>query len=160
MGEKETYAHYLRWIIADMVSVLEELDERERRWRPLETANDGLTIARHAVGATRSYAIEIGCGIPIGRDRDAEFRPGEHDDAIGERLRELSDEIERAFTSARDEDFDRRAEPLTEWRASDPPTGTRRDVIVQSIRHAGIHLGELRLTADLAKGAKEAERPT
>jgi Protein of unknown function (DUF664) len=154
MGEKETYAHYLRWIIADMVSTLEDLDQEQARRRPLPTANDALTIARHVVGGTRSYAIEIGCRVPTGRDRDAEFRPGHDDDSLVGRLRELSDEVGRAFAEVRDGDFELPAEPLTEWRGSEPPTGSRRDVIVQSIRHAGIHLGELRLTADLAKAAQ------
>jgi hypothetical protein len=153
MGQKETFSHYLQWIIADMVGVFEELDDAQRRWRPIDTANDAFTIARHVIGGTRSYAIEIGCGIPTGRDRDAEFRPAEDDDTLVARLRALSDEVGAAFASVDDDSFDLPAEPQTEWRASEPPTGTRRDVVVQSIRHAGIHLGELRLTADLAKRA-------
>jgi uncharacterized damage-inducible protein DinB len=158
MGERETYAHYLRWILADIVGVMEELDDEQRRWRPLETANDALTVARHVIGATRSYAIEIGCGIPIGRDRDAEFRPAEDDGTLVERLRALDEEVADAFARVDDASFNLPAEAKTEWTASDPPTGTRRDVVVQSIRHAGIHLGELRLTADLAKRTRTERR--
>jgi hypothetical protein len=156
MTETETYSHYLRWIISDVVEVLDGLDADQRRWRPIETANDALTIVRHVIGGTRAYAIELGCGVPTGRDREAEFRAGDDDDGLGERLRELSGEVELAFAAVSDSSLDLPAEALTEWRGTDPPTGSRRDVIVRSIRHAGIHLGELGLTADLAKRASAA----
>jgi len=153
MGERETYAHHLRWIIENVAETLDELTDEQRRWRPIDTANDPLTIVRHVIGGTRSYAIEIGCAIPTGRDRDAEFRPAGDDDAIGERLRALRKEIADAFAGADEASFDLPAVPATAWTGIEPPTGTRRDVVVQAIRHAGIHLGELRLTADLAKRA-------
>jgi hypothetical protein len=156
MTERETYSHYLRWIISDVVDVLDELGADQRRWRPIETANDALTIVRHVIGGTRAYAIELGCGVPTGRDREAEFRPGDDDDGLADRLRELSGEVELAFAALSDSSLDLPAEALTEWRGTDPPTGSRRDVIVRSIRHAGIHLGELGLTADLAKRASAA----
>ena len=153
MGERETYAHHLRWIVAEMVGVVKELNDEQRRWRPIETGNDADTIVRHVIGGTRSYALEIGCAIPTGRDREAEFRPADDDQKLLERLEALREEVEAAFARVDDASFDLPAEPLTEWRSGDPPTGTRRDVIVQSVRHAGIHLGELRLTADLARRA-------
>jgi hypothetical protein len=156
MGQRETYAHFLRWIIDDMAGVLAGMTAEQRRWRPIETANDANTIARHTIGGTRSYAIEIGCAIPTGRDRDAEFRPAEDDDTLVQRLRALNAEVATAFATVPDSSFDLPAEPQTAWTSGDPPTGTRRDVIVQSVRHAGIHLGELRLTADLAVRETEA----
>jgi hypothetical protein len=109
MGERETYAHFLRWIIDDMAGVTAE-----------------------------------------------ERRPAADDDTLVERLRALNGEVATAFATVQDSSFDLAAEPQTAWTTGDPPTGTRRDVIVQSIRHAGIHLGELRLTADLAVGETEA----
>jgi len=67
-------------------------------------------------------------------------------------------EVEEAFSRMSDDQLDLPAAAFAPWEDREPPNGTRRDVIVEAIRHGGIHLGELRLTADLATAAATAGR--
>jgi hypothetical protein len=71
---------------------------------------------------------------------------------------QLRTEIEIVFSRTFDEDLDRPATALAHWEGREPPSGTRRDAIVEAIRHGGVHLGELRLTVDLANAASESQR--
>jgi DinB family protein len=153
MSETEDYARQLRWILSELVRSLEELDDSARSWRPLPSANDPRTIARHVLGSVRAYAVGIGGARPVSRDRDAEFVPAVDDAMLVDRRRELGSEIDDAFASIPDQDLDRPGEARAEWRGRTPPTGSRRDSILGAIRHAAIHLGELRLTVDLANAA-------
>ena len=153
MAEIETYARELRWILSEAADCLDGLDAAGRTWRPIASGNDAETIVRHMLGATRAYAVGIGGSVPVGRDRPAEFRRADDDERLVDRLRALGDEIDDVLSNVTTEDLDRAAQALAEWHGREPPAGTRRDAIVESIRHAGIHLGELRLTADLATRA-------
>jgi DinB superfamily len=151
--ETETYARELRWILSEAAACLRSIPAEARTWRPLPSANDALTIARHLAGATRGYAVGIGGATAIERDRPAEFRPaGDDDDLVG-RIEALEREVADVFSRVSDDDLDLPAVALARWEGREPPSGTRRDVIVEAIRHGGVHLGEIRLTADLAVAA-------
>jgi hypothetical protein len=150
MTETETYARELQWILSEIAKSLQQLAPPERAERPLSTANDANTIARHVLGSVRAYAVGIGGARPVPRDRTAEFESADGDRALVRRLRELADEIDESLSRTPDDELDQPGRTLAEWRGRTPPTGTRRDSILEAIRHAAIHLGELRLTADLA----------
>jgi hypothetical protein len=157
MAEIESYADELRWILSEIVKSLEEMDAEERAQRPLPTGNDANTIARHVVGSVRAYAVGIGGARPVPRDRIGEFEPADDDDALIGRLRALADEIDESFSTIAEDELDLPGSPLAEWRGRTPPTGTRRDSILGAMRHAAIHLGELRLTADLVARASKGD---
>lgn len=153
MSEAETYSQELRWLLAQVADCLRGLDNARLRWRPgFSSANDAATIASHVIGATRAYALELGCGMAVGRDRLAEFQAADRSGLeLIEALEGLGAEIEAAFASLRDADLDLAiASTSPHWQAPGPPLGERRRAIVEAIRHVGIHLGELRLTGDLA----------
>jgi hypothetical protein len=156
--EVEVYARELRLIVSEAAACVRSLTPDETRWRPLSTANDAATIARHLLGATRAYAVGIGAATPVARDRTAEFGGANDDEDLADRLERLDAEIEDVFSHVSDEELDLPATALAPWEGREPPTGTRRDVVVEAIRHGGVHLGELRLTADLAREAAEAAR--
>jgi hypothetical protein len=104
------------------------------------------------VGSTRVYALGFGCGRPVARDRAAEFAASGSDaTTLVAGLRRLADEIAGALATLSPADLDQRILPPPElWGAGQPHEISRRDALVESIRHAGLHLGELRLTRDLA----------
>jgi uncharacterized protein DUF664 len=158
MNEAGVYARELGWIVSEAAACVRSLDPDALRWRPLPTANDSMTIVRHLLGATRAYAVGIGGAIPVERDRPAEFRAAEGDDHLVDRLERLAAEIGDVFSRVSDDQLDLPALALAPWEGREPPAGSRRDVIVEAIRHGGVHLGELRLPVDLAAAARSAER--
>ena len=151
--EIDTYARHLRWLLEQIVVSLTGLTGAQLNWRPATgTANSVHAIVSHVIGSTRVYALGFGCGLPIRRDRAAEFTPAGDDlDALIEHVRQLSAGIEAALAALDPAALDERIAPPKElWGTGEPNEVSRRDALVESIRHAGTHLGELRLTRDLA----------
>jgi hypothetical protein len=167
-AELETYARELSWILDQVCESLAGLSAAQLNWRPAtRAANSPYTIARHIVASTRVYALGFGCGHAVQRDRDAEFigsapDPGE----VMDQLRQLEQEIRGAVAALGPAALDERLVPPQElWGTGRPREISRREALVESIRHAAIHLGELRLTRSLAvearsTGARDARRGT
>lgn len=152
-AEIETYARELGFILDQVCAALGGLTAAQLDWRPSTgAANSAYAIASHVVGSTRVYALGFGCGHEVERDRAAEFAaagadPGE----LIATIRRLSRDIEAALTALPPAELDRRVVPLpAHWGTGQPHAISRRDALVESIRHAALHLGELRLTRDLA----------
>jgi len=62
-----------------------------------------------------------------------------------------SRETTAALATLAPSELDRRVLPPQElWGTGQPHEISRRDALVESVRHAALHLGELRLTRDLA----------
>jgi PncC family amidohydrolase len=69
-----------------------------------------------------------------------------------ERVEAFAAEMRHALAALAAGDLDRRLEPPRElWGTGDIHEISARDALVESIRHAALHLGELRLTRDLAR---------
>jgi len=160
-AEIETYARELGWILDAICAALGGLTAAQLNWRPAtEAANSAYAIASHVVGSTRAYALGFGCGRQVERDRPAEFAaagadPGELVAAI----RQLSREVDAALAALPPSELDRRVVPPHDlWGTGQPHTISRRDALVESIRHAALHLGELRLTRDLAVSSAASPR--
>ncbi len=152
-AEINTYSQQLCWILGQLVVSLRGLTVAQLNWRPsTAAANSAYAIVSHVVGSTRVYALGLGCGLPAARDRTAEFAASGNDvDVLIAGVRELGTEIEAALTALAPAALDERITPPMElWGTGEPHEISRRDALVESIRHAGIHLGELRLTRDLA----------
>lgn len=149
----DTYARELRWIL-DQVSIsLAGLTAAQLNWRPAtQASNSAYAIAAHVLSSTRVYALGFGCGHSVQRDRSAEFAAsGTAAEEIIGRFRQLWREIDAALTALSPAAIDARLLPPKElWGTGEPHEISRRDALVESIRHAAIHLGELRLTRDLA----------
>src|SRR5207237_3252448 len=126
----------------------------ELNWRPATgEANSSYAIASHALSSTRVYALGFGCGQEVERDRPAEFSAS-GDDATGllEGLRRLAAEIDNVLQTLDPSIIERRLVPPRElFGTGDIHEMSGRDALVDSIRHAATHLGELRLTRDLPR---------
>ncbi|MGH7309533.1 MAG: DinB family protein [Candidatus Rokuibacteriota bacterium] len=153
--ELATYGRELRWVLNQMATSVQGLTAAQLNWRPATSANSAYAIVSHVLGSTRVYALGFGCGQPVGRDREAEFAAiGTDAEGLIAALRRLASEIAAALGGLRPAALDERFTPPPElWGTGTPAEISRRDALVESIRHAGLHLGELRLTRDLAAGS-------
>ena len=152
-AEIETYVHELRWTLDQVARVVDGCPAQLLDWRPSTgAANSAWATAKHVAECTRVYVLGFGCGQEVKRDRAAEFAAVATDArTLTAEIRQLSEEIASALAAL--------PAPALDWRLTPPPhlwgTGEPREIsareaIVEAIRHAGIHLGELRLTRDLA----------
>lgn len=152
-AELEAYARGLSWILDQVCVSLAGLSATQLNWRPATHApNSAYAIAAHIVASTRVYALGFGCGHPVQRDRDAEFiGSGIDPKEMLNRLRQVEREIRGALAALGPGALDERLLPPQElWGTGEPHEISRREALVESIRHAAIHLGELRLTRNLA----------
>jgi hypothetical protein len=152
-AELDTYARELRFILDQVCISLAGLTPAQFNWRPATPApNSACAIAAHVLASTRVYALGFGCGRPVQRDRDSEFiASGLDAKEIIDQLRQLWREIGAALAAPVAGALDERLLPAKElWGTGHPHEISRREALVESIRHAAIHLGELRLTRDLA----------
>lgn len=161
-GEIDAYVHELRWILDEVARLLEDLPLTALNWRPRAgQANTAYAIASHLASCTRVYVLGFGCGQQVTRDREAEFaaQADEATELIAV-IRRLSQDIERDLRALPPSSLDRRLLPAQElWGTGKVREISGREAIVESIRHAAIHLGELRLTKDLQRAeAKHASR--
>jgi hypothetical protein len=152
-AEAATYARELQWVLGQLCVSLKGLTSAQLTWRPdTGAANSAYAIGHHVAEVTRVYALGFGCGRPVTRDRSTEFSAA-CDDAgpLIARLEALAAEIGAAVANLTVADLARRVRPPRElWGTGDIHEIAARDALVESIRHAGVHLGELRLTRDLA----------
>jgi hypothetical protein len=152
--ELHTYAQELRWILDQISRTVDGLTERQLNWRPSTgTANSAYAIASHVVGSTRVYVLGFGCGQMVTRDRSAEFAAsGSSPQDLVTALAQLTGEITAALATLAPATLDERLRPAQElWGTGQAQEISRRKALVESIRHAALHLGELRLTRDLAR---------
>ena len=152
-AETGTYARELSWLLGQIAGCVKDLTPAQLNWRPnTDAANTAYTIAHHVTQVTRVYVLGFACGRSVSRDRSTEFT-GSGSDAgplIGG-LESLSAEVTAALAGLTAADLDRRLLPPRElWGEGPIHEIAARDAVVESIRHAGVHLGELRLTRDLA----------
>jgi hypothetical protein len=152
-AEIETYARELRWILEQLVDALSGLSAAQLNWRPsIGSANSAYAIVGHVVASTRVYALGLGCGRRVARNRAEEFTgAGTDGGELVAAIRRLSGELDDALATLAPEALDRRRRPSQDlWGTGVPREISGRDALVESIRHAALHLGELRLTRDLA----------
>jgi len=154
-AEIDAYAAEFSWIFDQICGSLEGLSDGQLAMRPVATGNSPYTIANHVIGTTRVYALGFGCGRQVSRDRDAEFRsPATSVDDVTTRLRQFTRELTVALAGLSSESLDERLLPAAELWGSGPIREiSRREALIESLRHAALHLGELRLTQDLVVGA-------
>lgn len=158
--EIRLYRQELRWVLEQIAQSLHGVPTSRLHWRPTVTANSAAALVRHVVGATRVYVLEFGCGQQVARDREAEFaNVGVDEPAVLAALERLLDEIDEALWAVAPSTLERRLRPPQElWGAI---TETReisgREALLIALRHAALHLGELRLIRDLAAQADRTE---
>lgn len=150
-AEIDTYAAELSLILTEIGRSLAGLSDAQLAARPAASGNSPYTIANHVLEATRVYALGFGCRRPVSRDRQREFEaPATSLEEVGRRLRDLDDELGAALSELAQEALDERLTPARElWGTGSIREISRREALIESVRHAAVHLGELRLTRDL-----------
>jgi hypothetical protein len=152
-AEAATYARELQWLLGQVCVSLKGLTAAQLNWRPdTGAANSAYAIGNHVAEVTRVYALGFGCDQSMRRDRPAEFAAsGDDAGSLIARLEALAAEIGNNVARLSPAQLDRRFVPRRElWGTGEIHEISARDALVESIRHAGLHLGELRLTRDLA----------
>ncbi|RJQ10586.1 MAG: hypothetical protein C4558_04640 [Dehalococcoidia bacterium] len=118
---------------------------------PYEGATAVGAIAAHVHGATVAWALGIGAGQDVSRDRAAEFASsGVPANELAVALRSLASRIDASLTTLDPARLDEIVIPTTSlFGEGDPHAMPRRRGFASAIRHCSIHLGHLEMTADL-----------
>ena len=113
--EIDLYWHKIRNTLDELVGCLDGLDSDSLNWKPLDDANSLYALAIHTMYNPRHNLLNVLCGLPVTRDRDAEFMV-RGDSAV---------EIEARWVEIKDQNSDATKElPPTELdRERDYPPG-------------------------------------
>jgi len=161
LEEIARYREELRWVLEQIGVSLRDYPADRLHWRPAASANSAAAIVTHVVSATRVYVLGFGCGQPVRRNRPAEFLA----DALGETallsaLEQLLSELDEALVRLTPAELERRLHPAQAlWGATTEAREiSAREALLMALRHAALHLGELRHTHDLAAAVDTAEK--
>lgn len=158
-SEIATYTQELCWLLDQFSQAIDTLTQQQFQWRPsIGTANAASTIVRHVLRSTRVYVLGFACHQPVSRNRTSEFSPSDSSvTTLVTALHSLRDEITVSLATLVPSQLEERFVPVQElWGETVPVRElSRRDALVASIRHAALHLGELRLTCDLMRHSFE-----
>ena len=144
--EIDLYWHKIRNTVDELVACLEGLDSDSLNWRPLDDANSLYVLATHTMGNVRYNFLNVLCGLPVTRDRDAEFvvRGGSTVE-LEARWNELRDRISDAIEELPPTELDRERDH------SHRGIITGRELLIVVAGHAAEHYGQAQLTRDLVK---------
>ncbi len=158
-GEIDLYIRELQQLLGAVCRRIDGLHPAQLNYRPpLPQANSLWAIATHVLGNSEAWVLGIGCGRPVGRDRDAEFAAtGEDGSALTARAQALGDAFARALRALP-------ANALDETRTPRPPLLgigpsddlTVREALLRVLLHGRLHIGHMELTCDLARQARGA----
>ena len=158
-AELAAYTHQLDWVLEQHLVCVDGLTADELVWRPpIAGANHVSAIVAHSVAVTRAFVLGVVGGQPLKRNRPAEF------ETLFESIDELAAAVEglRAELRAIDPggfDLGASVTPGADTWGSEPDGPMqKREVMAEALRHASIHLGELRFTRGLID-AQRAARP-
>ena len=149
--EIDLYWHKIRDTVDELVGCLEGVSSGDLDWSPLDDANSLYVLTTHTMGNVRHNLLNGLCGLPLSRDRDAEFvvKGGsavEIEAHWNELKSQISDSIEELPPSELDRERDH------------PRYGiiSGRELLILVATHAAEHYGQAQLTRDLLK----AQRPS
>lgn len=151
--ERTQYADLLGWLLTRIAEAVEGISPALLDRPPYEGATAVGAMAAHVHGAAVAWALGIGAGQNVSRDRVAEFASAGVPAAnLASGLRTLATEIETALRTL---DPARLDEVVTPSKAlfgeGEPHAMPRRRGFASAIRHCAIHLGHLEMTADLLR---------
>lgn len=151
-AEVKTYAEIIRGLIHEISEAVDGLTDEQVNWDPpWHDSNSLYIVATHALECTRAYVLNIVCGLPVGRDRPAEFRASGSATALEAFAHEFSTEIDKELSKMDPKRLDHHAVPPQEvWGQGQTHEISGRWALAHMIEHMGIHLGEMHVTRDLA----------
>jgi len=147
-------AHYDIVLAGIVRGALSELDglpgEVLNRPVPLPEANSLFALATHLLGSTEFWALQMGTGRDVDRNRDAEFHASGSYADLAARAERLVAALHDVLPGLSSDDLDRPGHG--ERRPSMLPAGqpvTVRDCLLHAIEHSGLHLGQIQITRQL-----------
>ena len=158
-AEIEGYRRQLQSLLKRVCACLDGLSEAQLNWRPpMHGANSAYVIAAHTLGNARAWVLGIACGWPVERDRPAEFQASGPDAAdLTAQARRLSDDIDAALAALAPSALAQRLlPPKSLFGEGELREISVREVLLDVVEHASIHLGQLQITRDLALRESQA----
>jgi hypothetical protein len=154
--EVRVYREQTVWLLGQLLRLVCDTPVSALAARPpaaLE-GNNMLAIAKHAAAVTRAYALGMGCGLEVSRDRSAEFvAEAREAAAIRAEFETLIASVGLEFEQLDPARLGARLTPEQSlYGTGTPREMSAREAIVENIRHLGVHLGEMRLTRSLVSG--------
>ena len=147
--EIDLFWEKIRNTVDELVGCLEGLDSDALDWRPLDDASSLYALAAHTIGNVRHSFLNVLCGLPVTRDRDAEFMvSGGSAAEIDARWNELTVQISDAIEELPATELDR------EWEHPRRGSINGRELLIVVARHAAEHYGQAQLTRDLVKARR------
>lgn len=152
-AERAVYADLLGWLLEQIARTVEETPAASLDTPPYEGATAAGAIAAHVHGATVAWALGIGAGQDVSRDRAAEFASaGVPAAELAAGLRSLAARIEAALDALDPAMLDEMVTPSQAlFGEGAPHPMPRRRGFASAVRHCAIHLGHLQITADLLR---------
>lgn len=151
--ERAQYADLLGWLLTRIAEAVEVTPPALLDRAPYEGATAVGAIAAHVHGATVAWALGIGAGQDVSRNRVAEFASsGVPATELAAALRSLASQIESALRALAPAGLDEVVTPTKAlFGEGEPHAMPRRRGFASAIRHCAIHLGHLEMTADLLR---------
>jgi len=152
--EIELFWKYIVSSVDHILATMDGLEGDDLDWRPLDNASSLAILAIHTMGNLEENLLEILCGQPVHRQRDAEFAArGTTVEALRQRWQDLQARIIAALESVPPIELDRERDHPRRGRLSG------RAVLMVAARHAAEHMGHAALTRDLLLAAQGKTRP-
>lgn len=142
--ETMLFWRYITSSIDQLFATMEGLSAAEINWSPIGNANSLFVLATHTMGTTAENLLEVLCGLPVYRQREAEFAAhGDSPEALQRQWQTLRAQIQAQLEQVDDG-------TLGQSR-NHPRRGqiTGRDVLIVVARHSAEHMGQAFLTRDL-----------
>jgi uncharacterized damage-inducible protein DinB len=135
---------YISSSIEQLIGTLDGLSEQELNWSPIPNANSLYVLATHTLGTTAENLLEVLCGQPVYRHREAEFAAqGRSIGPLRMQWESLRDQIQTQLGQL---DPAALAQVHTHPRRGKV---TGREVLIVVARHCAEHMGQAFLTRDL-----------
>ncbi len=142
--ETMLFWRYITSSIDQLIATLDGLNVQEINWAPIPNANSLYVLATHTLGTTAENLLEVLCGQPVHRQRDAEFAAqGNSAESLQARWQSQRTQIQANLEQLTDTELRRTREHPRRGKI------TGRDVLIVVARHCAEHLGQAFLTRDL-----------
>jgi hypothetical protein len=150
--ELAMYASELEKTLQHIVDLISGLDADDLNWRPDVAETNSLYVsATHTIGNLRAWVLGIACQKPIKRDRSAEFAAqGANTAHLMDRAKALTADFESALRELPSAALDEVRTPQQQhWGLGPPRPLSVREALIETIRHAWEHIGEMQLVRQL-----------
>ena len=143
--EVEFFWRYIVRSVDGIIACLDDLNEEDLNWRPLDNANSLYVLPNHIMSNMEETILEILCGQgPSKRTREADFKvTGSSVEPVRQKWQELQKRIAANLAGLPPDALDK------EYQHPRRGKITGRDILIIVARHAAEHMGQAQLTRDM-----------